>query len=1166
MQSPHSRPHRGLLTATALLALAVANPVTARDRRIDIQGLLAKNDLSANKMERRVLKSGMKDADRYQILSGLYVLRAPTLEFWEDELGPALVEAMDGDRPVEELRGTLLGMEEYLIAGPKDAGVRIVWDTPGERGRGFVNFVAPVLIGPDGNLTSHVDPGKFKVVTGWFVDRADDDPVIESVGLKSAPDSWTGGDVRLPKLGPLPNRGEGAWVKYKGRSVDQDGEEMAKSIRAVETLIDRDYIAADRALPWPRESGESIRDVMTSARYRTRAPDVERGEALSLLRKDDVADWNWETKKVKHPTRYGVATVAVNAQTEQGDEVAEVFGFVYFYTPLVVDFDEAHLYVGTSPEFFATAVQKGEIPFFDDGGDPRFYVGHLDRWISGDALSPKERPISRRIIEKTADRWTRDMNGNDARSVAGLARSAEHWPLRMVPADDDDDRGGYKVMAYKDDLVSWWRRFESSLRPDDMDWYEPVYTMGYTAEAASVEIGTLFGGEVRALEIGGGEAVADAGNEQARKLAERESASLSDKGRQRMEQERKEAEKERGAADAKRAAEEREREAARLADEKRRADDERRREEARLAQANAPIDVRLLDVAVGNRVEGKPYLATAAGKSLQVKVKYDVEGKVDGHKVQVVAQAYDRSGNPIKDFVVRSTSKTPTVGENETTTWLKIPSNYTSAAMLGSYRVLTSLELDSVPLRGEREEFVHVGNALTLERAELDPSVVLPGEEAVLLMDLAVGGWSVEDDVQLKVDVVYTVGGESKTDTFNMTRGIGFHELEVDLDVPTGLPSGDGTYAVTVSHDSGVKASTKGTLRVFAREVVNEEPEDGGRRGRRQRVAVDENDEVAALAAEAGDDEEDRDVVRRADRYEDDDEFDFDVEPEEADAPKKKKASRDEEDDFGFDEEDDDDDARADEERRRAEADKRKKDEERARAEEDRKRAEADKKKQDDKRRQAEDDKRRQDDERKKAEAEQRKKDEDKARREAEQRKKDEEKADAEKRAASDKGDDVDLDDMELDDEDVAASEPPPKKKSEPTEKAPPFDWDNLPESVFFEDEEEEVLMWAESDGVGVVRVYGDAALDEMGSFYGQFEKAFASGAPEWLWVCYEGDKKPVLRFFRYSNKEEGWLLVHESPIKFGSRDEKKAAMDLMKAVFEGFVPEKKKKVPFGKL
>ena len=1093
------RPRHWILAVVALLGLAVANPVTARDREIELRGLLSSDELSAKKMERRVLKAGMKDASRYRILSGLYVLRAPSMEFWEDQMAPALEEAMEDERPIESLRGTMLGMEEYLVAGPTHAGVRITWDSPGERGEGFANFVAPVLIGPDGNLTSHKEPNKFKVVTGWFVDEADEDTAIEAVGLKSSPDSWTGGDVRLPRLTPLPNRGEGAWVKYKGRSVDQDGDEMAKNIRSVEKLKDRDYIAADRALPWPRESGETVKDVMTSARYRTRAPDVERGETLNLLRNSDVEDWDWDTKKVKHPTRYSISTITVNAETDGGDEVAEVFVFVSLYTPLLVDLDAAHLYVGTSPEFFATAVQKGEIPFFDAGGDPRFYLGHLDRWISGDALEPKERAISRRLIEKTAERWTREMNGNDARAVASLAKNPSHWPLRIV--QDDDDR---KVLAHKDDLVSWWRRFESSLRPDDMEWFEPVYTLKYTAEATSVELGVLFGGEARELRLE--EAVADSG-ESSRKLAERESAGLSDKERQRLDDERREADAARSEAEEKRAGEERERDLARQADEKRKADEDRRREEARIAQQNAPIDVRLLDASVGSRAEGKPYLATRAGKSVQIKVKYEVEGKAEGHKVQVVAQAYDKSGNAIKDFAVKSTSKTPTVGENETTTWLKVPSNYTSAELLGSYRVLTRVELDGIPVKGEREEFVHLGNALDLKRIELDPSVVLPGEEAVLLMDLGVGGWSVEDDVPLKVDVAYKVGDVEKLDSFNMTRGIGFHELEVDLDVPEGLPPGDGTYSVTVSNVSGVKASGKGTLRVFAKEVVDGEGDGGGRRGRRGRVAVGDDSELVALAEKASDDDEDRDVVRRADRYADDaDDFDAAFEEDDEDEPKKKKKRvADEDDDFddAFDEDEDEDEARRkDDERKRAEADKRK------------------------------------DDERKKAEADKRKTEED----------------------------DLALDDedLELDDEDVAR-EPAPKKKAK-EEPAVAFDWDNLPESVFFEDEEEEVLMWAEADGVGIVRIYGEAALDEMGTFYKQFEAAFANGAPEWLWVCYEGDKKPILRFFRYSNKESDWVLVHQSPISFGSRDEKKAAMDQMKAVFEGFVPERKKKVPFGKL
>jgi len=1141
------------LAPIAVLALAIANPVSARDRSIDLQGLLVKDDLSGEKMERRVLKSGIKNASRYRILSAMYVLRAPTVDFWEDSIGPALEDAIDSDRPVEALRSTILGLEEYLIAGPDDAGVRINWKSPGGRGQGFANFVAPVVIGPDAGLTSHKDANKAKVVTGWFVDEADDSPVIEAVGLKSTPDVWTGGPPRMPKLSSLPDRGEGLWVKYKGRSEDDPGEDMERSIRSVERLSERDYIAADRAIGWPREGGEYIKDTLTSARYRTRAADLDPGEAVDRLRSEDVEDWEWETKKVKHPTRYGISTLSVNAETEQGEEVGEVFGFVVFYTPLIVDFDSAHLYVGTSPEFFATAVQKGEVPFFEYEGEPRFYLGHLDRWVSGEALEAQERPISRRIIEKTADRWVRDMNGNDARAVMGLAKTPNHWPLRVVSNDDDDGRA-FKVMAHKDDLVSWWRRFERSLRPDDLEWFEPVYTLSYSAEAASVDIGVLFGGETRELDLD--YVVADEPDQGSEALAARESAGLSDKDRARVEEEKRKEDEARKQADAERAEEKRLADERRRKEEERLAEEERLREEARIAQANAPIDVRLLDVGIGTADAKKPYLATRAGRNVPIKVKYEVEGKTEGHKVQVVAQAYDRSGNPIKDFVVKSSSTTPKIGENETTTYLKVPSSYTAAAQLGSYRVLTRLELDGVPLRGEREEFVHLGKPLQLKRIELDPEVVLPGEEAILLMDLEVGGWSIDADVPLDVSVKYTVGGEEKTDTFAMTRPIGFHELEVDLDVPDGLPPGDGAYIVTVAHESGQKAEAAGTLRVFAKEVVDSD-EGGGRRGRRRRVAVEEDDELEALAAKAGDDDDDRDVVRRSDRYEEEEEFfDFEAEDELEEVEEERRE-------------------KAEAKRRKKEEEQRRREEaEREREEEERRRAAAEREREEEERRQAkaEDDKRKKKaaDEKRKAEEDERRKAEEDERREKEEA--DRRKAEKKKKAEEPEDEEMDLDDEDLElDEALAEDDEEPReereeKRAEPEEAAPPFDWDNLPDTVFFEDEEEEVLMWAEADGVGIVRIYGEDALDRMGTFYAAFQKAFGDGAPAWLWVCYEGDHKPHLSFDRYSNKDGEWITVHQSAARFTSSGEKKQALDLMKAVFEGFIPERKKKVRFGKL
>ena len=1158
MTASYWRSRKVVGATAALLALAMAAPLVARERTIDVQGLLVKDDLSGKTLEKKALKSGIKNAHRYRTLTGFYVLRAPTLDFWEESMAPALEDAMDSDRPVETLRSTMLNMEQFLIAGPADPGVRVTWKTPGERGQGFFNAVAPVLIGPDAGLTGHTEANKIKVVTGWFVDEADGDPVIEAVGLKSRPDTWAGGDLRLPKLSPLPDGGEGAWVKYKGRSTDESGDEMEKSIRSVERLSERDHIAADRMPGWPRESGETLKDTLTSARYRTRAPEAEAGEILKWLRGELVEEWTWETKKVKHPTRYGIATITMNAETEDGDEVAEVYALVYFYTPLFVDFDAAHLYVGTSPEFFATAVQKGEIPFFERDDEPSFYLGDLDRWVSGEGLEPTERPMSRRLVEKTAERWTREMDGRDARTIQGLAKNPLHWPLRVVAQDEDADRP-FKLLVYKDDLVSWWRRFETSLRPNDLEWTDGEWTVEYSGEAVSIDVGVLFGGEVGEFAVA--DLSGDANAETARKLAERESAGLSEKERRSVDDERRREEAERSKADAERRKEEEARSAAKRKDDERKADEERRREEARVAQANAPIDVRLLDVLVGARAEGKAYLATRAGKSLQIKVKYEVEGKSEGHVVQVVAQAFDRYGNEINDFVVRSTKKTPTVGTNETTTWLKIPSAYSTEETQGSYRVLTRLEVDGVPIRGEREEFVHVGSPLNLARVELDPSVVLPGEEAVLLMDLQVGGWSIEDDVALKVDLAYTVDGTTHQDTFPLTRAIGFHELEVDVDVPQELPPGDGVYTVTVTHASGVKATGKGTLRVFAKSVVEEDDEDSGRGRSRRRVVVDDgDDEIAKLAEESGklDEDDDRDVVRRSDREEDDSDFDFDATAEdddEDDQPRRKPRVEDE-DEFDEDEDDFDDEPKRDDRReddRRAEDDRRRKEDERKRAEADQRRSDEDRK-----RGEAEKRQRAEDDERKKADAEKRKRDEDRKKAEAEKARRDEEK----RRAEADDDLDLDGDDLDLDAEEPRREEQPAKAEKV----ADDFDWDALPENVFFEDEEEEVLMWAEADGVGVIRVYGDAALDRMGKWYSEYQKAYGNGAPEWLWVCYEGDKPPVLRFSRYSGKQMDWLVVHQSPIKFESREQEKAALDLMKQVFEGLVPEKKKKIPFGKL
>ncbi len=855
----------------ALLLVTISTPAEGRDRKLEIEGLLA-NSVSPKKMERKVIRKGAGGGKAYRTLDGMYVIHVPSEASFEDQVAPALEAAIDSERPLESMTATMFSFDDAdaLLSGPEEPGVLLTFELPGERGEGFVGFTAPILIGPSGDVVNHTQPNKMRVVTGVYVEDADDDPIVEALGLKSTPDQWTGGDARLPKINPLPDDGEGAWVKYKGRSYDS-GEDRIKRQETVEKIIGRDILKAGSMRVWPGDEGdrEGVKDVLTSARYRTRV--LEGDGKVSDILKTHSDDWEWDDKRVKHPTRYGISTLAINGEVEGDrgfDQEADIFVFVYFYTPLFIGFDEAHLYCKTSPEFFARSVQKGELPFFEVDDKMLFYRGHLDRWMQGLALDWEGGTVSRRSVEKVAEKWARDADSKDARAIQGMARSPNHWPLRMVQRDDDDDSDKtHKVHVVKQDLGNWYSQLRSRFDAP-VEEYDQFWTLAYEGEANAVELGGVLRGGMLDMEEGAyavASAPADSG------MSRREEESLSRKERERIDEQREREEEAASEAEDRRRAEADEREADRRREDDRRREEDRAREE--LASRGSDIEVRLREVTVGTPAEAKPYLATRGGRTIPVKIAYAVDGDPGDTKLQVVSTVFDTAGEPVAGFTAKSSSVTPSEGEGATTTYLKVPSSLGN----GSYRVLTRLEIDGIPAPGEREEFLHIGKPLQLHSANLDPAVVVPEEEVELLMDLQLGGWSVDDEVKLTVKLDYTVEGASTTDSFTLTRSIGYHELGIDMEIPEEIAAGDGTYKVTVSEPSGNSASASGQLTVFSKDLV---ASSGPRRssGDRRRVDEDDDDPLAGMTVKKSDDdeEEDRDYVRASGDDDDDDDWDFD--------------------------------------------------------------------------------------------------------------------------------------------------------------------------------------------------------------------------------------------------------------------------------------------------
>jgi len=794
--------------ALVLAALILAAPASLAEDMVELRGLVMRDDLKGGQLERAVLRAEGPDARKYRTLTGLFVLKAPSEEAWNEVMAPALKAAMESHRPIEALRSTMLGMGDSLLGSPSDSAVRMTFFLPGDRGEGILGLAAPVLLGPPNGKTGHIAPNRMRVVTGIEVSPVSgrEPAVVEAIGLPNRPSSWTGEALRFADLEALPYGGEGAWVKYRGKVLEEsdesDSSELEEMAKRVIRLGEKDVLEVDRLATWPGRGGDEsdLRGTLRSARYDSRVLEVENRLIDELRLPGDSLVWS--DKRIKHPTRFGVATLPVSAEVVVGRKLVErteVFAFIYLYTPLFVPFNSAHLYLSVSPEVLVRSVQEGQLPFFLWNDKAYFYLGHLDRWLAGDGLKPEGKRVSRKKVPDVIGQWARDVDRKTAKEMRKRGEDPSGWPLRLVRRKDDSERA-YKLRVSVQDLGNWFHRLKSSMSPS-VGLSKPQWTVRYEAECAALDLGELFGGGKVVLEEGAGKV----------------SALPSGLGSKKETKVTIQPEQSSGG----------------------------RRDGAMSRESS--VDLRMKKVILGTPAAGKPYLLTRAGRTVPVKASYVTKGAGTGHKVRLVAQVYDPSGAVMKDFKARSSSVTLKEGEGAVTTYLKVPKRLYGKS--GSYKVRTHLELDGAALGGAREEFLYLGSALTMDRMELDPSVVVPGEEVLLLLDLSLAGWEVGKSVPLQVDLSYRTGGSTTNDSFKISRRVGSHQLEVDLRVPEELAEGDGTYKVVLSSASGQKASASGKLRVFARELV---AANLGRQRQGLSLRVEDDDSELLAAAQAG--------------------------------------------------------------------------------------------------------------------------------------------------------------------------------------------------------------------------------------------------------------------------------------------------------------------------
>ena len=118
-----------------------------------------------------------------------------------------------------------------------------------------------------------------------------------------------------------------------------------------------------------------------------------------------------------------------------------------------------------------------------------------------------------------------------------------------------------------------------------------------------------------------------------------------------------------------------------------------------------------------------------------------------------------------------------------------------------------------------------------------------------------------------------------------------------------------------------------------------------------------------------------------------------------------------------------------------------------------------------------------------------------------------------------------------------------------------------MPEFVFYEDDEADILLDSEAESVGVVHVYGEAVY-EIEDWLEQWYAASAMGAPEWSWILHPGSGAATLRLARYSEDADDWIVVFEVvPSEWEDVLEAGSGKQMMQDVFGGYVPSQKKKV-----
>lgn len=447
-----------------VLALLLLVPAPAGSRAgLPFSGVFVR-DQDAHTMELGMLRAGLDTLRSVHSRSRLHVLVAPSEAAWDRDVGEGLQAALSASP--EALEAFVSGLPPDIgRAGPGIGGAVLALTLPNNRGSGVIAFHLPPLLnaGRGGNtLLNSPAPNQGHFVSGVDVPRANEfvEDWVEALYLPGWASALGRGGAPTVPLRPLPGDGRGAFVLYDGDAVAGEGGSELRE--ALWEYVTADSVPLDPMDTFPRRL-DSLREMLRTVRVESTVLATPEGAAATLAQAPE--HWTFETRVVSHPERVISLVAPVTARMNDGELHSVVVAIVAAYTPLLLTFEEAPLYLGVPAQALAQAVHDGAIPHFRDGDELLLYRGHLDRWAAGDATAVGKVWSVEEAREQAAG-WGKRFK------LKGLTRASQGpLPLRMVPLDGDergglvDDRVAARAQVDREDLPAWLRHFEPSLKP-----------------------------------------------------------------------------------------------------------------------------------------------------------------------------------------------------------------------------------------------------------------------------------------------------------------------------------------------------------------------------------------------------------------------------------------------------------------------------------------------------------------------------------------------------------------------------------------------------------------------------------------------------------------------------------------------------------------------------